>query len=89
MLANVLASCCRQNVERGDREFFYRGVPRMFLHSYRKSELRSDLLKAGFTIERLILLSPRGEKPLGMPWLMPGFRAIGWLAVARRAADSD
>ena len=88
MLANVLASCCRQDVERGDREFFYRGVPRMFLHSYRKSELRRDLLKAGFTIERLIPLSPRGEKPIGMPWLLPGLRAIGWLAVARRAAAS-
>ena len=89
MLANLLASCRRQNVERGDREFFYRGVPRMFLHAYRKSELRRDLLEAGFTMDRLIPLSPRGEKPLGMPWLLPSLRAIGWLAVARRLPALD
>ena len=84
MLANLLASCWQKNTERGDREFFYRGVPRMFLHAYRKSELRRDLLQAGFTIDRLIPLSPRGAEPLGNAWFFPSLRAIGWLAVARR-----
>jgi SAM-dependent methyltransferase len=88
LLSNLLASCFRSDVERGDREFSYRGVPRMFLHAYRKGELRRDLARAGFTVDRLIPLSPRGEDPLGMAWLLPSLRAIGWLVVARRSTSS-
>ncbi|MFP6648197.1 MAG: hypothetical protein VB817_01980, partial [Pirellulaceae bacterium] len=78
----------RSGVERGDRVFSYRGVPDMFLHAYRRSELRSDLARAGFKIDRLIPVPPRGKEPMKMAWFLPSLRAMGWLVVARRPGSS-
>ncbi len=88
LIGNLLASCFRSGVERGDRVFSYRGVPDMFLHAYRRSELRSDLARAGFKIDRLIPVSPRGKEPMKMAWFLPSLRAMGWLVVVRRPRSS-
>lgn len=68
--------------EWGDNEFPYRGVPRMFLHAYRRRELRQDLRQAGFQLLQLMPVAASGREPLPARWWLPSLRAAGWLVEA-------
>ena len=72
------------NFDFGDRVYGYRGLPNMFLHSYGRKEMAQDLKSAGLQVERLVPLSVHGEKDMPLPWLLPGLRAGGFMAIARR-----
>ncbi|MBN2024441.1 MAG: class I SAM-dependent methyltransferase [Pirellulales bacterium] len=65
----------------GDKFFAYRGIPRMYLHTFSQRELVSDLRRAGLRIERLIRLAADRQRPLSRAWLLGRFRANGWIAV--------
>lgn len=70
--------------ELGDRFFDYRGIPQMFLHLYRRSELIDDVRDAGLAIEELIPLALTRDRPLANPWWLGRIRANGWIVTARR-----
>ena len=85
MLGNALAAMFPGDVERGDKIFAYRGVPNMFLHVFRQSELLRTLRRAGFCVQELIPLAPSRNRRLRWPTLAGSLRANGWIAVARTA----
>lgn len=73
-----------RSFERGDRYFYYRGVPNMFLHSFTAGELSELVRQAGLVLEERIPLSSTYEGPLRSPSFVPSLRAIGWIVVARK-----
>jgi SAM-dependent methyltransferase len=83
LVANLLRSPWRRDVEAGDKFFDYHGVPNMFLHVFTRSELLSDLRHAGFRVEHLIPLSIERRGTLRWPWLFGRLRAGGWIAICR------
>jgi SAM-dependent methyltransferase len=68
----------------GDRRMTYRGIPNMEVHLYRWPELKSDLRSAGLRIEESIPIDTEQARPIPRGWLLPGFRAGGWLLFARK-----
>ncbi|MFV1964226.1 MAG: class I SAM-dependent methyltransferase [Pirellulaceae bacterium] len=81
LIANLWRSCFQRDIEAGDKYFNYRGVPNMFLHLFRRSELTRSLRRAGFRIRTFIPLDPRRHRALRWPWLLGAMRANGWIAV--------
>ena len=68
-------------MEAGDKFFDYRGIPKMYLHVFRRGEIRSDLRRAGFRIREMIPLDVRRTRGLRWPWLFHRLRANGWVIV--------
>jgi len=83
LAGHLLKRLITRQVERGDKFFDYRGVPRMFLHTFTQRELVRALHQAGFRIKELIPLDTTRGRPLGRPWLLGWLRANGWIAVCR------
>jgi ubiquinone/menaquinone biosynthesis C-methylase UbiE len=81
LLGHLPAAMLSRRVERGDKFFTYRGVPRMFLHTFTQGELTRALGKAGFRIKELIPLNATRQRPLRNRWLFGWLRANGWIAV--------
>jgi SAM-dependent methyltransferase len=81
LLRSLAVAPWRRDEEVGDKFFDYRGIPRMYLHVFRRRELLGDLRQAGFRIRRVIPLDTRRRHPLRMPWLFGGLRANGWIVV--------
>lgn len=81
LLQNAVRATLRRDWELGDRYFNYRGVNNMFLHVFRKGELRRDLVDAGFRIRRWMPLHPKTLQSLAWPWLAGWLRTIGWIVV--------
>ena len=86
-LRNAVASvckACRGKHEFGDRTATYRGVKNMFIHSFRRAELKRDLEQAGFTVNKWIGIRPAPDQPTDigapLPWLSD-FRLVGWIVV--------
>jgi SAM-dependent methyltransferase len=73
---------CRPDA--GDRTMTYRGISGMQVHLYRWRELRRDLRDTGFHIEEVLALDSVHAQPIAAPWFLPGFRAGGWIVLARR-----
>jgi ubiquinone/menaquinone biosynthesis C-methylase UbiE len=71
----------RRPIERGDKYFHYRGVPRMFLHTFTQGELIRELRRAGFHLQELIRLDADRQRPLRCAWWLGSIRANGWIAV--------
>lgn len=71
----------RRSVERGDKFFDYRGIPRMFLHTFTQGELVRSLSLAGFRVKELIPLTAGRQRSLRYRRLLGRFRANGWIAV--------
>jgi len=70
-----------RGIERGDKFFHYRGIPRMYLHTFTKRELLGSLRRAGFRLRELIPLDLNRQRPLRRRWLVGGLRANGWIVV--------
>jgi len=83
LLRHLPAVFLRRDIERGDKFFDYRGIPRMFLHTFTRGELVRALRRAGFRIEELIPLHAGRQRPLPHPWWFGRLRANGWIAVCR------
>lgn len=83
-LRSAWASVRKKDHEIGDRVYAYRGLADMFLHTYSLKELRQDLLTSGWRIDNIIALAPNSDAELSRPNFLPGLRAGGFLAIAKR-----
>jgi hypothetical protein len=84
LIENWWGATVRGNQEPGDKFFDYRGIPNMFLHVFTRSELKRDLLSAGFRIVEFISLDTERRHALGSPWFFGRLRANGWIVVCQR-----
>ena len=76
-----------QKRQLGDKFCDYRGVPRVYLHSFRKRELRRALRHTGFEFVHWQPLSATQAKPLSQPKWLEFIRASGWLVVVAKPMD--
>ncbi len=83
VLTNLVQSALRRDIERGDKYFLYRGIPRMFLHVFTYRELRRALGRAGFRVREVIHLNSTRRRALRWPWLVGSLRANGWIVVGQ------
>jgi len=81
LVRHLWRSCFSRMVERGDKFFNYRGIPRMFVHAFTRRELRRAVRAAGLKLVELIPLDARRQRPLPRPRLLGSLRANGWIAV--------
>jgi SAM-dependent methyltransferase len=68
-------------LEWGDKFYPYRGIPRMYLHTFRRGELMADLRRAGFRAIEVIPLARCRARPLPAPRWLGRVRANGWIVV--------
>ena len=84
MAASSLFKACLGKQEFGDRTATYRGVKNMFIHSFRRAELKRDLEQAGFTVTKWIGIPPASSSATNidapLPWLSD-LRLVGWILV--------
>ena len=85
VVRNLAESTFSRQMEVGDKYFPYRGVPDMYLHVFRSSELRRLFRRSGFRIRRWVPLEVTRRHPLRWPWLFPTLRANGWMVVGEKA----
>jgi SAM-dependent methyltransferase len=76
----------KDGYETGDKTYPYRGVPNFFLHVFRERELRHDLRAANLKVLRWLPLDVARRHALPRPWLLPSFRANGWIIVCQRSS---
>ena len=81
---HLVESALRRDVERGDKFFDYRGIAKMFLHTFSRREFARDLRKAGFTIREMIPLHSSRYRRLPHAWFFGSIRANGWIAVCEK-----
>ena len=77
---NLIESTFTSRIERGDRYFPYRGVPKMYLHSFTERELRTLLVGHGFET-RFYPLNETQSGILRCRWFLRPIRASGWIVV--------
>ena len=70
--------------EWGDKYFAYRGLPKMFLHTFSAGELKRPLRHARLDIVEWIPINAATNGPLPRPWWLPTLRASGWIVVAQK-----
>jgi len=85
----LLRSLLRRDVELGDKFFDYRGIPKMFLHTFTRRELVGSVTGAGFRLQELIPLAVTRQSPLRHPWFFGSIRANGWIAVCEKPTTGD
>jgi hypothetical protein len=83
LVKNLAAMACRRDRELGDKWFPYRGLPNMYLHIFRWSELAADLQATGWRIVERICLDVERRRPLRRPWWFGPLRTNGWIVVCR------
>ncbi len=64
--------------ELGDRYSNYRGIRNMFIHSYRKRELRQELRRCGFHNQSWYGLRPDSTEIIPSPGWFETFQLVGW-----------
>jgi SAM-dependent methyltransferase len=74
----------QQEADFGDRTYGYRGLGNMFLHSYSRRELLSDLRATGFNCRAIEPVTIRGNERLSFASLFPSLRAGGFMILAER-----
>ncbi len=88
MLRNATRRLVKRDVEIGDKFFPYRGIPRMFLHTFSRRELSQLLDSAGFEILRWVSLNATQSGELPAPWLASYVCASGWIVVCQQNSSS-
>lgn len=83
-LYDLLRVAMRKDLQLGDKYCDYRGIPRVYLHSFRKRELSACIRAAGFEIAKWLPLNATQAKPLPWQTLLEGIRASGWIVAARK-----
>jgi len=81
LLRHLPAVLLGRRLELGDKFFYYRAIPQMFLHTFTRRELVRALGRAGFRIRELIPLNTDRQQPLARPWFFGRVRANGWIVV--------
>jgi ubiquinone/menaquinone biosynthesis C-methylase UbiE len=84
LAGNLLKSMVRRDTEPGDKFFDYRGIPNMFLHTFRQGEIVGAIRKAGFSLAEMIPLDAARDAALPRPWLFGRLRANGWIFVCKK-----
>ncbi len=84
VLGSCLSPLWQSELETGDKFFNYRGVTNMFLHVFRRGELKRVLEAAGFRVDRIIPLALARNREIRFPRLLPSLRANGWVAVCTK-----
>lgn len=84
ILRNTIESALNREIERGDKFFDYRGVPKMFLHTFPRRELLRELRRVGFHIRDLTPLNLERTRRLPHPWFFGSLRANGWIVVVEK-----
>ncbi len=82
--ASSIWKASRGKQEFGDRTATYRGVKNMFIHSFRRAELKHDLAQAGFTADKWIGIPPASNQTADINAPLPWFsdlRLAGWIVV--------
>ncbi len=87
------------NATAGDTEHDYRGIPRMYHHSFTRGEINSLLRENAFAVREMIPLAPLENQPGNTPFatgdspglvcrgLFRNWRATGWLILAEAVSD--
>ncbi|MFT5303327.1 MAG: SAM-dependent methyltransferase [Mariniblastus sp.] len=71
----------RGKSEFGDRTATYRSINEVFIHSFQKSTLEAELVKAGFRVKKWFGILPGSEEAVEkLPW-PSAWRTIGWIVV--------
>lgn len=83
LVRHLLCVGFQPEIERGDKYFPYRGIPRMFLHVFTRGELVAALRSAGFKIKEIIPLDAPRQRRLRCPRLLGRIRANGWVVVCQ------
>jgi ubiquinone/menaquinone biosynthesis C-methylase UbiE len=83
LLRQFLRRALCRGGEIGDKTFYYREIPNMFVHAFTYNEIRADLHSAGFRIQERIPLAAGRDRPLEVPWFLGKLRANGWIFVCR------
>ncbi len=82
LVANAMKSLRGQG-ELGDRYAEYRGIRRMFIHSFRKSELKADLRQSGFGELHWLGILGKETSVVEDPTWRHAFQVVGWVVVCR------
>ncbi|MHB8900220.1 MAG: class I SAM-dependent methyltransferase [Thermoguttaceae bacterium] len=85
ILRNCVEVAMNREIERGDKFFDYRGVPKMFLHTFARRELVGLVRGAGFRIVDLTPLNLERTRRLPQAWFLGSLRANGWILVAEKS----
>jgi SAM-dependent methyltransferase len=83
LLRHALEANWKRDVEWGDKVFFYRGIPQMYMHAFSEGSFRRALEEAGFRVAEMLRLDTERFQPLKQPWLLGSWRANGWIAACR------
>lgn len=84
IVRNTIETVTNREIERGDKFFDYRGVPKMFLHTFPRRELVRELQRAGFRIREVVPLNLERTRRLPHAWFFGSLRANGWIAVVEK-----
>lgn len=84
IVRNSIESALSREIERGDKFFDYRGVPKMFLHTFPRRELLGELRQVGFRTLDMIPLNLERTRRLPHSWFFGGLRANGWVVVVEK-----
>lgn len=87
VLRDLVRVSLRRDLELGDKFCDYRGVPRVYLHSFRKRELRRIIERVGFKIAKWQPLNPTQAEPLSNHRLLEAIRASGWIVAAQKPSS--
>ncbi|MFO0948638.1 MAG: class I SAM-dependent methyltransferase [Planctomycetota bacterium] len=83
LLADLFRQC-RGGKDAGDKVMAnYRGIPNVRIHLFSLREIRRELAVAGFRLVEALPLAPSRDGVLRHSWCMGGWRANGWLLMAR------
>ena len=84
IVRNMIDSTLHREIERGDKFFDYRGVPKMFLHTFSRRELVGELRRTGFRIREMTPLNLTRTRKLRSSWFLGSLRANGWIVVVEK-----
>ena len=83
MVRNWARRMFHRDVQIGDKFFPYRGIPRMFLHTFSRRELHDLLRSNGFRVRCELPLNATQSGELAHKHWFPAIRASGWIMVCQ------
>ncbi len=84
LAASYLRSWYDRHWEWGDRIYVYRGLPKMFLHSFSIGRLKRDLQQAGFTVDEVRYLNIQSADYIKQNTPMGRLTAGGFFIAAKK-----
>lgn len=84
LAASYLRSWYDRQWEWGDRIYVYRGLPKMFLHSFSSGRLKCDLHTAGFEVDEIRYLNIQSADYVKRPTVIGRWLAGGFFVAAKK-----